>query len=208
MLMKLGILINGAVAALVAIPIIGYTLSPLLRKGREGSEAWISLGRLTEFPEGQTRLTSFRNPFVSAWDGRTADIPCWVRHIEGETFQVFAINCAHLGCPVACHLGCGGLPMRSPSDATPRPVPASIHWQEHDWLHILADYWTLTKPEVNFLILITTFAGFRLSCLAGQRLNFLLLFQTLVGTVLVASGTAALNQFIERKFDGQMRRTA
>ena len=98
--------------------------------------------------------------------------------------------------------------MRSPSDATPRPVPASIHWQEHDWLHILADYWTLTKPEVNFLILITTFAGFRLSCLAGQRLNFLLLFQTLVGTVLVASGTAALNQFIERKFDGQMRRTA
>jgi Rieske Fe-S protein len=33
-------------------------------------------------------------------DGETANIPCWVRHIDGEQFQVFAINCAHLGCPV------------------------------------------------------------------------------------------------------------
>ena len=37
-----------------------------------------------------------RNPS----DGETANIPCWVRHVEGEKFQVFAINCAHLGCPV------------------------------------------------------------------------------------------------------------
>jgi hypothetical protein len=26
-----------------------------------------------------------------------------------------------------------------------------------------ADYWALTKPEVNFLILVTTFAGFYLA---------------------------------------------
>ena len=30
----------------------------------------------------------------------TAEIPCWVRRLTGEKFQVFAINCAHLGCPV------------------------------------------------------------------------------------------------------------
>ena len=30
----------------------------------------------------------------------TAEIPCWVRHVDGKKFQVFAINCAHLGCPV------------------------------------------------------------------------------------------------------------
>ena len=100
MLMKLGILINGAVAALVAIPVIGYMLAPLRRKGPASYEAWISLGPLTEFTEGQTRLTSFRNPFVSSWDGQTADIPCWVRRVEGATFQIFAVNCAHLGCPV------------------------------------------------------------------------------------------------------------
>ncbi len=72
----------------------------------------------------------------------------------------------------------------------------------------LADYWALTKPEINFLIAIATSAGF---CLGHQRSDpfpTLLLIDTLVGTLLVASGTAALNQYIERRFDAQMRRTA
>ena len=33
-------------------------------------------------------------------DGKTADMACWVRRVAGNQFQVFAINCAHLGCPV------------------------------------------------------------------------------------------------------------
>jgi Rieske Fe-S protein len=37
---------------------------------------------------------------VTPTDGKTADTACWVRHIEGNQFQVFAINCMHLGCPV------------------------------------------------------------------------------------------------------------
>src|SRR3954471_12676205 len=73
----------------------------------------------------------------------------------------------------------------------------------------LSDYWALTKPEVNFLILITTGVGFYLGCRNEARpLSFLTLFNTLLGTLLVASGTATLNQYIERKFDAQMRRTA
>jgi protoheme IX farnesyltransferase len=75
------------------------------------------------------------------------------------------------------------------------------------WTAVLADYWTLTKPEVNFLILITTFAGFYLASPASHW-RFLLLFNTLVGTMLVASGTGTLNQYVERCFDAQMRRTA
>jgi heme o synthase len=74
---------------------------------------------------------------------------------------------------------------------------------------ILADYWALTKPEVNFLILITTFAGFYLARGAGWRdFPFWLSINALVGTLLVASGTGTLNQYIERRFDAQMRRTA
>src|SRR6266571_9003943 len=73
----------------------------------------------------------------------------------------------------------------------------------------LADYWALTKPEVNFLIVITTFAGF---CLAlpnrSHPFPFMLLIHTLLGTLLVAGGTGTLNQYIERRFDAQMRRTA
>src|ERR1700674_2172207 len=74
---------------------------------------------------------------------------------------------------------------------------------------VLADYWALTKPEVNFLIVITTFAGF---CLARPVMSYdfplMLLMHTLAGTLLVASGAGALNQFMERRFDAQMRRTA
>jgi protoheme IX farnesyltransferase len=74
---------------------------------------------------------------------------------------------------------------------------------------LLSDYWALTKPEVNFLILITTFVGFYLGCAAvGRQFSFVALFNTLLGTLLVASGTATLNQYIERIFDAQMRRTA
>jgi len=73
----------------------------------------------------------------------------------------------------------------------------------------LSDYWALTKPEVNFLILITTGVGFYLGHGSEARpMSFLALFNTLLGTLLVASGTGTLNQYIERKFDAQMRRTA
>ena len=65
----------------------------------------------------------------------------------------------------------------------------------------LSDYWALTKPEVNFLILITTFVGFYLASARDGRFSFAGLFNTLLGTLLVASN-------LERKFDAQMRRTA
>lgn len=73
----------------------------------------------------------------------------------------------------------------------------------------VADYWALTKPEVNLLIAIATFTGFSLAC-PGRLHDFpwLLLVHTLLGTLLVASGTGTLNQYVERLFDAQMRRTA
>jgi protoheme IX farnesyltransferase len=70
----------------------------------------------------------------------------------------------------------------------------------------LRDYYTLTKPEVNLLILMTTSAGYYLGARGPLRIGGLI--NTLVGTLLVASGTATLNQWMERVFDGQMRRTA
>lgn len=73
----------------------------------------------------------------------------------------------------------------------------------------ISDCWTLTKPEVNFLITLTTFTGFYLGhAHQSGYFPFSLLAWTLVGTLLVASGTGTLNQYIERRFDAQMRRTA
>ena len=76
------------------------------------------------------------------------------------------------------------------------------------WVGVFADYWALTKPDVNLLILITTVAGFCLGH-STQSVGFpvLLLCHTVLGTLLVASGTATLNQYVERRFDAQMRRT-
>jgi Rieske Fe-S protein len=98
--MKLGILFNGIVATALAVPIVQFLLSSVTR-GRSGAYlSWVSLGSVNEFPEGETRLATFRNPYVMPTDGKTVDTACWVRRIEGDQFQVFAINCAHLGCPV------------------------------------------------------------------------------------------------------------
>ena len=98
--MKVGIFCNGIVGLILAVPIMRYLLSPVTRERKVGYESWIPLGNLERFPPGETRLATYRNPVVSASDGDTANIACWVRNVDGKTFQVFAINCAHLGCPV------------------------------------------------------------------------------------------------------------
>ena len=99
-LVKLGLFLNGVVGVFLAVPVVRYILSPVTRQKKFGYESWLSLGGLEQFPAGQTRLATYRNPQVNDWDGETDDIPRWVRRVQGETFQVFAINCAHLGCPV------------------------------------------------------------------------------------------------------------
>jgi len=98
--MKLGMLFNGVVATALAAPIVGFLLSSVTRGRANAYLSWIPLGPLSEFPEGETRLATFRNPNVMPTDGKTVDTACWVRHIAGDQFQVFAVNCAHLGCPV------------------------------------------------------------------------------------------------------------
>lgn len=99
-LMKIGILCNGLVAAVLTVPVVRFLLSPVSRAREERYSAWVSLGAASQFPEGETRLATFRNPYGTATDGKTADTACWVSHVGGNQFQVFAVNCAHLGCPV------------------------------------------------------------------------------------------------------------
>ena len=100
LLVKLGLFFNGIIGVALAVPIVRFLLSPMIRDEKVGYDSWLSLGELEKFPSGQTRLATYRNPVVNSWDGQTGDIACWVRNIDGQSFQVFAINCAHLGCPV------------------------------------------------------------------------------------------------------------
>ena len=92
--------------------------------------------------------------------------------------------------------------VQSTADSIPRGVRSRARLTA-----VLSDYWMLTKPEVNFLIVLTTLAGFYLVS-PPRPWRILLLFNTLLGTLLVASGTGTLNQYIERNFDSLMRRTS
>lgn len=87
-----------------------------------------------------------------------------------------------------------------------RPLPDRTPALRAGGLARAGDYWQLTKPEVNFLVVISALAGFYL----GWRgpLDGVLLGSTLLGTLLVAGGTGTLNQYLERSSDAAMRRTA
>jgi Rieske Fe-S protein len=98
LLLKVGALFNLVVGVAVAVPVVKYLLSPV--KSDDEYKSWVSLGSVDTFPVGETRLAKFTNPVSRAWDGETDRVACWVRRISDKEFQVFAINCAHLGCPV------------------------------------------------------------------------------------------------------------
>jgi protoheme IX farnesyltransferase len=67
-------------------------------------------------------------------------------------------------------------------------------------------YLALTKPDVSFLVVMTTVAGFALG--ARGPLDWLRMAHTVFGTTLIAAGTSALNHYFERDSDALMRRTA
>lgn len=98
-LFKLSVLLNAAVGAVLAVPVIGYLLGPAMKKSAE-SGSWVTIGSVDDFPIGETRLVDFESPVRGLGDGQTAKVACWVRRVSARRFQVFAINCAHLGCPV------------------------------------------------------------------------------------------------------------
>jgi Rieske Fe-S protein len=97
-LMNVGIALNAVVAAAIATPVVAYVLGPVLRR-REYLQ-WVEVGNTSDFPPGQTKLVTFVNPFTDSWDGKTAKVPAYVRCAAPGEFTAFAINCAHLGCPV------------------------------------------------------------------------------------------------------------
>jgi protoheme IX farnesyltransferase len=68
-----------------------------------------------------------------------------------------------------------------------------------------ADFVSLTKPRLNFLVLMTTVAAYYLG--VSEDAPLMLLVHTVIGTALVAGGASALNQVWERETDGMMRRT-
>jgi len=73
---------------------------------------------------------------------------------------------------------------------------------------VIRDYLDLTKPRITWLILMSTGIGYFFGLPAGAPWLTIQLLHAILGTGLLASGTAALNQWYERGADEKMRRTA
>jgi protoheme IX farnesyltransferase len=69
------------------------------------------------------------------------------------------------------------------------------------------DFYELTKPRMNFLVVVTTLVGYFMANHGEDGANWLRLMHTLLGTALTAAGASVLNQLIERDYDKRMPRT-
>jgi menaquinol-cytochrome c reductase iron-sulfur subunit len=98
LMMKIALLLNGAVIVVVAAPIVRYLLGPVRRDNEY--RKWVLLGNADDFKLDETTLISYLNPFGNPWDGETQKIPAYVRRTGPWEFTAFAVNCAHLNCPV------------------------------------------------------------------------------------------------------------
>src|SRR6478672_13644698 len=85
--------------------------------------------------------------------------------------------------------------LRAPAVAAPAPRARR-----------LSDYYELTKPRMNFLVVVTTAVGYFMAPRAAGQ--WITLLHTIFGTALTAAAAGILNQYIERAHDRLMDRTA
>ena len=130
-LVRLSIALGALGAAIVAIPIVGFLLSPFLERE---PQLWRAVGPVDSFRIGQTVEVSFPDSSPLPWAGVVARTAAWLRRDGADTFVAFTINCTHLGCPVRwlpqanlfmcpCH---GGVYYKDGTVAAgppPRPLP-------------------------------------------------------------------------------------
>ena len=96
-LKALGFGMSGLIGLLIAIPGLGFAFNYFFEPKRE---AWVKIGPVDKYKNGETVNVVFDNPRSLAWDGIGARNSAWLRRVSDDKFVAFAINCTHLGCPV------------------------------------------------------------------------------------------------------------
>ena len=143
-------------ASLISIPFLGALLDPVL--GRK-VQKWRTVGKVSDFPVGSTRLVTFINADPEPYGGITDKTGAWLRRESENEFIAFAVNCTHLGCPVRweqeadlfmcpCH---GGVYFRDGSVAAGPPPKGLNQYRvrvEHDEVQIKTAPVPLTKLNV------------------------------------------------------------
>jgi menaquinol-cytochrome c reductase iron-sulfur subunit len=128
---RLSLALGALGTAIVALPIVGFLLSPFFEKT---PRVWRSVGPVDGFRIGETVEVSFPDSSPLPWAGIVARTAAWLRRDGAEVFVAFSVNCTHLGCPVRwlpdanlfmcpCH---GGVYYQDGTVAAgppPRPLP-------------------------------------------------------------------------------------
>ncbi len=94
---KLSLAITGIGGALIGVPIVGFLLSPLLRRE---PQVWVPVGPVDQFTINNTVLVTLVDPSPVPWSGVTARSAAWLRRTGSAEFTAFSVNCTHLGCPI------------------------------------------------------------------------------------------------------------
>ncbi len=97
MLMFVSIAAGGLASAIVGFPLVGFLIAPLFRKE---PAVWREVGTLNDFPVGRTSKVTFNDSSALAWGGEDSETAAWLRRVDEQTFEAFAVDCTHLGCPV------------------------------------------------------------------------------------------------------------
>jgi menaquinol-cytochrome c reductase iron-sulfur subunit len=97
LLMLVSVAAGGLASAVVGLPLVGFLLAPLFRRQ---PPVWRDVGPLTNFPLGETSKVIFADSSALTWGGSDSETAAWLRRVDKDTFQAFAVDCTHLGCPV------------------------------------------------------------------------------------------------------------
>lgn len=127
---RLNLALASLCGVVLAVPAVGFVLSPLLRKY---PQLWRSVGKVGDFEIGRTVSVTFADSSPLPWAGVTANTAAWLRRVTENEFIAFAINCSHLGCPVRwlpkanlfmcpCHGGVYYADGRVAAGPPPRPL--------------------------------------------------------------------------------------
>ena len=96
-LARVSVGLGGCMGVAVGAPLVGFVVAPLFA---EIPHEWRPIGKVTDFEVGKTVAVIFTDASPLPWAGVTAKTAAWLRRVSETEFVAFAVNCAHLGCPV------------------------------------------------------------------------------------------------------------
>jgi quinol---cytochrome c reductase iron-sulfur subunit, bacillus type len=97
LLAQVSVGLGAAGGVALGAPMVGFVVAPLFR---QVPRSWRPVGPVESFRVGETVAVTFDDASPLPWAGVTGRTAAWLRRVTEDKFVAFAINCAHLGCPV------------------------------------------------------------------------------------------------------------